>query len=127
MTVDELTPQEIAAALAARRELGPEYEHEIAASLAEKVQRRIEESAASAAASAAAASAASASAKDEVAMADSVSARWTALGSLAAGTAITISCSGPNSTPAVVPIAWVGIMVINVALNLGRRRRRVRG
>jgi hypothetical protein len=112
MTVDELTPQEIAAALAARRELGPEYEHEIAASLADKVRRRIEESAASA--------------QDGVAVADAVSARWTALGSLTAGTAITIACSGPGSTPAVVPIAWAGIMVINVAVNLGRRRRRAR-
>lgn len=117
MTVDELTPQEIAAALAARRELGPEYEHEIAASLADKVQRRIEQSAA-AAASAAAAS------RDEIAAADSVTARWTALGSLTAGTAITVCCSGPNSTPAVVPVAWAGIMVINVAVSLGRRRRR---
>lgn len=112
MTVDELTPQEIAAALAARRELGPEYEHEIAASLADKVQRRIDESAASS--------------QDEVAVADSVTARWTALGSLLAGTAITISCSGPESTPVVVPIAWTGIVVINMAVNLGRRRRRGR-
>jgi phage protein D len=124
MTVDELTPHEIAAALAARRELGPEYEHEIAASLADKVQRRIEESAASAASAAASAAAAT---RDEIAAADSVTARWTALGSLTAGTAITICCSGPNSTPAVVPVAWAGIMVINVAVNLGRRRRRTRG
>ena len=42
MTVDELTPQEVAAALAARRELGPEYEHEIAAALADRMQRRID-------------------------------------------------------------------------------------
>ena len=113
MTVDELTPQEIAAALAARRELGPEYEHEIAASLADRVARRIDSEVVAR--------------NDGGAAADTVTARWTALGSLAAGTAVTICCSGPNSTPAVVPMAWAGIMVINVAVNVGRRRRHLRG
>ena len=41
MTAADLTPQEIAAALAARRELGPEYEDPIAASLADRVEREI--------------------------------------------------------------------------------------
>jgi hypothetical protein len=123
MTVDELTPQEIAAALAARKELGPEYEHEIAASLADKVQRRIDSEV----------SARTAGADDDpkrrdaLEVADAVTARWTALGSLAAGTAITLGCTGgPDSTPVVVPVAWFGIMVINMAVNLGRRRRRGR-
>ena len=113
MTVDELTPQEIAAALAARRELGPEYEHEIAESLADKMRRRID--------------AEVVARTDGGAAADALTARWTALGSLAAGTAVTISCSGPGSTPVVVPMAWAGIMVINVAVNVGRRRRHLRG
>jgi len=121
MTVDELTPQEIAAALAARRELGPEYEHEIAASLADKVQRRIDSEVLARTGG---------QPEDvprqrtEADLADAVTARWTAIGSLAAGTAVTIACSGANSTPAVVPVAWLGIMVINVAVSVGRRRRR---
>jgi len=113
MTVDELTPQEIAAALAARRELGPEYEHEIAASLAEKMRRRIDSEVGAR--------------TDGGAVADAVTSRWTALGSLAAGTVVTVCCSGPDSTPAVVPMASAGIMVINVAVNVGRRRRQNRG
>ena len=125
MTVDELTPQEIAAALAARRELGPEYEHEIAASLADRMQRRIDSEVLARTGAAAAADLPKRGEESDVA--DAVTARWTALGSLAAGTVVTISCSGPGSESVVVPIAWVGIMVINVAVNLGRRRRRSRG
>ena len=125
MTVDELTPQEISAALAARRELGAEYEHEIAASLADKMQRRIDSEVLARTGGAEAADAPRR--RYDADVADAVTARWTAVGSLAAGTAVTICCSGPNSTPAVVPMAWVGMMVINVAVNLGRRRRRSRG
>ncbi|WP_194906094.1 hypothetical protein [Catenulispora rubra] len=124
MTVDELTPQEIAAALAARRELGPEYEHEIAAALADKMQRRIDSELL--ARTGAADPSDTPRRREESEVADAVTARWTALGSLAAGTAVTIGCSGPGSTPVVVPIAWAGIMVINIAVNVGRRRRRNR-
>lgn len=125
MTVDELTPQEVAAALAARRELGLEYEQEIAASLADKMQRRID--AEVLARTGGAGAAGESRRRDESDVADAVTARWTALGSLAAGTAVTISCTGPNSTPALAGVAWFGIMVINVAVNVGRRRRRNRG
>ncbi|WP_370364417.1 hypothetical protein [Catenulispora sp. GP43] len=125
MTVDELTPQEIAAALAARRELGPDYEHEIAASLADRIQRRIDTEVLARTGGAGLVEPAPRR-RDEGEVADAVTARWTALGSLAAGTAVTICCSGPNSTPVVVPMAWAGIMVINVAVNVGRRRRRGR-
>jgi hypothetical protein len=125
MTVDELTPQEIAAALAARKELGPDYEHEIAASLADRMQRRIDSEVLARTGGAGAAESGSRR-RDEAEIADAVTARWTALGSLAAGTAVTMACSGPNSTPAVIPVAWAGIMVINVAVNVGRRRRRKR-
>ena len=124
MTVDELTPQEIAAALAARKELGPEYEHEIAASLADRMQRRIDSEVLARTGNA---GADLPRRRDEGEVADAVTARWTALGSLAAGTIVTVSASDPGSTPAVVPIAWAGIMVINLAVNLGRRRRRGRG
>lgn len=125
MTVEELTPQEIAAALAARRELGPEYEHEIAASLADKMQRRIDAEVLARTGGGRAPE--PAPNPDELAVADAITSRVTAVGSLAAGTAVTIFCSGPGSTPVVVPMAWAGIMVINVAVNVGRRRRRGRG
>jgi hypothetical protein len=128
MTVDELTPQEIAAALAARKELGPEYEHEIAASLADKMQRRIDAEVLARTGGAGGGRAAEpASSLDELAVADAITSRVTAVGSLVAGAAVTIACSGPGSTPVVVPMAWAGIMVINVAVNVGRRRRRGRG
>lgn len=121
MTVDELTPQEIAAALAARRELGPDYEREIAASLADKMQRRID---AEVLARSGRAEAAGAAVRDDSAVADAVTARWTALGSLAAGTAITLGAAAGPEPHGVVPVAWFGIAVINLAVNLGRRRRR---
>lgn len=132
MTVDELTPQEIAAALAARKELGPDYEHEIAASLADRIQRRIDSEVLARTGGAGAGAGAGAASeaprrRDESDLADAVTARWTALASLAAGTAVTVSSGGPHSTPAVVPMAWIGIMVINVAVNVGRRKRRSRG
>lgn len=128
MTVDELTPQEIAAALAARKELGPDYEHEIAASLADRIQRRIDSEVLARTGGAGAGAASEAPRRrDESDLADAVTARWTALASLAAGTAVTVSSGGPHSTPAVVPMAWIGIMVINVAVNVGRRKRRSRG
>lgn len=41
MTTADLTPEEIAAALAARRELGPEYEAAVAASMADRIEREI--------------------------------------------------------------------------------------
>ncbi|ACU75006.1 hypothetical protein Caci_6152 [Catenulispora acidiphila DSM 44928] len=126
MTVDELTPQEIAAALAARKELGPDYEQEIAASLADRMQRRIDSEVLARTGGAGAASEVPRR-RDESDLADAVTARWTALGSLAAGTAVTVTSGGPHSTPAVVPMAWIAIMVINVAVNVGRRKRRSRG
>jgi hypothetical protein len=42
MTVEDLTRQEIAAALAVRRELGPDCGHEIAAAKADRLERRID-------------------------------------------------------------------------------------
>ena len=124
MTVEDLTPQEIAAALAARKELGPDYEHEIAASLADKMQRRIDSELT---ARSAAGATSGEKRQHDLEVADSVTARWTALGSLAAGTIVTISFSSPDQgSHGVVPVAWGGIMVINLAVNLGRRRRRRR-
>jgi hypothetical protein len=122
MSVEELTPQEVAAALAARRELGPDYEQEIAASLADRMQRRIDTEVLARTGGATA----DPKRRDELDVADAVTARWTALGSLVAGSAITLGVSGPSGTPALVPVAWLGIVGINLAVNLGRRRRRGR-
>ncbi|MBW8803039.1 MAG: hypothetical protein JF587_04155 [Catenulisporales bacterium] len=121
MTVEDLTPQEIAAALAARRELGPDYEHEIAAALADRMERRIDREVA---ARTGGVEKSAPSPEDRLAIADSVTARWTALGSLAAGTVVTVT-SSPADHGAVAG-TWVGIMMINLAVNLGRRRRRNR-
>jgi hypothetical protein len=135
MTVDDLTPQEIAAALAARRELGPDYEHEIAASLAEKMERRIDAEVAArtggapgagADAETAGESASAAARQHQLAMTDAMTARVTAVASLVGGTIVTIAASDPNEQHGVVPMAWIGIIVINLAVNLGRRRRRNR-
>ena len=125
MTVEDLTPQEIAAALAARKELGPDYEHEIAASLADKMQRRIDSELT---ARSAAGATSGEKRQHDLEVADSVTARWTALGSLAAGTIVTVSESSPDQggSHGVVATTWFAIMVINVAVNLGRRRRRGR-
>jgi hypothetical protein len=125
MTVDDLTPQEIAAALAARRELGADYEREIAASLAERMQRRIDSEVE---ARTAGAEKSAPSPRHDLEIADSVTARWTALGSLAAGTAITVSDSGGmgQGQHGVVATTWIGLVLINLAVNLGRRRRRNR-
>lgn len=122
MTADDLTPQEIAAALAARRELGPDYEREIAASLADRMQRRID---AEVAARAGAGEKSASSPHHDLEIADSVTARWTALGSLAAGTVVTLS-TGHGSDHGALSATWFGIIVINLAVNLGRRRRRSR-
>ena len=126
MSVDELTPQEIAAALAARKELGPEYEHEIAASLADKVQRRIDSEVL---ARTSAGEPSDPKRSRDLDVVDSVTARWTALASVAGGTIVTVAVTGPQeqgSAFGVVAMTWIGIMVTNVAVNLGRRRRRGR-
>ncbi|WP_194925067.1 hypothetical protein [Catenulispora pinisilvae] len=142
MTVDDLTPQEIAAALAARRELGPEYEHEIAAALADKMERRIDAEVQARTAAGGGvgvgfgggtgtgpgreAAAEPTTGQHQLALADAMTARVTAVASLIAGTAVTLGVSGQDQQHGVVSIAWFGIMVINVAVNFGRRRRRNR-
>ena len=120
--MDDLTPQEIAAALAARRELGPDYEREIAQALAERMQHRID---AELAARSGAQEKSAPSPHHDLEVADSLTARWTALGSLAAGTAVTLT-SGSGSDHGALSATWFGIIVINLAVNLGRRRRRRR-
>jgi hypothetical protein len=120
MTAAELTPDEIAAALAARRELGPEYEDAIAASLADRVEREI----------AARVDAGRIPAKREerppreVHASDVRASTWLAGASLVAGIPVTaiVAVNGHGNTVA-IGVAWAGIALVNWAAALGRRAR----
>lgn len=119
MTAAELTPEEIAAALAARRELGPEYEDAIAASLADRVEREI----------AARVEATRNPPKPERRQHDAQSSSdrastWLALGSLVAGIPVTaIVAVTSHGNVFAIGVAWVGIALVNTAHALGRKNR----
>ena len=125
MTAADLTPQEIAAALAARRELGPEYEDPIAASLADRVEREI---------------AARVNAVHNPPMpvpapppaavarpqrdAHATDSRWIATASLIAGIPVTGIVAGTShGNVAAIAVAWAGIALVNMAHAFGRRHR----
>jgi hypothetical protein len=124
MTAADLTPQEIAAALAARRELGPEYEDPIAASLADRVEREI-----AARVNAvhnppmpapAPPQAASRPQRDPHA----TDSRWIATASLIAGIPVTGIVAGTShGNVAAIAVAWAGIALVNMAHAFGRRHR----
>jgi hypothetical protein len=122
MSVDDLTPQEIAAALAARRELGPEYEHEIAASMAERFERQV---AAQVAARSGASLAPSGTRSESLEIEQAKTSRRVGIGSLIAGASVTIAVTGSaTSDSRSVLVTWLGIAVVNLAVNLGGRRHR---
>jgi hypothetical protein len=114
----DLTPEEIAAALAARRELGPEYEDAIAASLADRVEREI----------AARVSAASfpPEGRREAERAygrparDGGGSRAIGIMSLIMGIPVT-AIVAPKGV-ASIAVAWGGIALVNMAHAFGRRR-----
>ena len=123
MTAAELTPDEIAAALAARRELGPDYEDAIAASLAEKVEREI----------AARVEAGRIPAKREererpvrghdTEASSARAATFLGAASLIAGIPVTGIVAGTShGNVAAIGIAWAGIALVNWAAAFGRRR-----
>lgn len=120
MTTADLTPEEIAAALAARRELGPEYEDAIAASMADRIEREI----------AARVDAARNPTKRErrereprVSDHDR-STTWLAGASLIAGIPITGIVAGTShGNVFAIGVAWLGIALVNTAHALGRRDR----
>jgi len=119
MTAADLTPQEIAAALAARRELGPEYEDPIAASLADRVEREIA-ARVGVANNPPAPSPAVARQRDQH-YSDS---RWIATASLIAGIPITGIVGGTShGSVAAIAVAWGGIALVNMAHAFGRRHR----
>lgn len=116
MVVADLTPNEIAAALAARRELGPEYEDAIAASLAERVEREI-------AARVDAGLAARTVARDAPRHSDNT-AIAVAVTSLITGIPVTGIVAGTShGNVFAIMVAWGGIALVNMAHALGRRRR----
>jgi hypothetical protein len=122
MTAADLTPQEIAAALAARRELGPEYEDPIAASLADRVEREIAARVGPRPGQAfAAPSAPQAPARAPSGANDG---RWLGVASLVAGIPITgIAAGTSHGSVAAIAVAWGGIALVNMANAFGRRRR----
>jgi hypothetical protein len=118
MTAVELTPEEIAAALAARRELGPEYEDAIAASLADRFEREV----------AARVDATRIPPKPpqptpDPHVSDARAATWIAATSLVVGIPITGIVAGTShGNIFAIFVAWIGIALVNVAYASGRRR-----
>ena len=116
MAVTDLTPNEIAAALAARRELGPDYEDAIAASLAERVEREI-------VTRVDAGLAARTVVKQERRRSETTS---IAIGitSLIAGIPVTGIVAGTShGNVFAIMVTWGGIALVNMAHALGRRHR----
>ncbi len=126
MTAAELTPEEIAAALAARRELGPDYEDAIASSLAEKVEREIAArvNAAQMSAMQMQVNAVQGNAPRQRRQPDaSTEGRWIAVTSLVAGIPVTGIVAGTsNGNVAAIAVAWAGIALVNMAHAFGRRK-----
>src|SRR5258708_34692369 len=115
MTAADLTPQEIAAALAARRELGPEYEDAIAASLAERVEREI-------AARVDAANSPMPKQRERVrAEVPAHASPWVPIASLIAGIPVTGIVAGTShGNGFAIAVAWGGIALGNMAHALRR-------
>ena len=118
-TPDEETRRDVQAALAARRELGLEYEEAIAAGLLDRVNQL--------ALMRSAELRREAERSDEVAKAERDSRRHRfVLGIVSLGAGIPITAiSGEVVEPSVVGVlvAWAGIVGVNVAAALGARRR----
>ena len=118
MTAAELTPDEIAAALAARRELGPEYEDAIAASMADRIEREIT------ARVEAGRIPVKAERRPREPHAADRSATWLASASLVAGIPITAIVAGTShGNVFAIGVAWLGIALVNTAHALGRKDR----
>jgi len=120
MAAADLTPEEIAAALAARRELGPEYEDAIAASLADRGEREI-----AARVDAARYPAPTPAPRQlEPRSSGSNDSRWIAIASLIAGIPVTGIVAGTShGNVFAIAVAWGGIALVNMAHALSRRHR----
>lgn len=110
MAEQNLAHEDVVAALAARRALGPDYDDVIAESLVERVEAAV----------AARTEALGRAAKEVKQSQDR--ALGLALGSLGIGVPLTAIAGGITGLPGMIA-AWTGIAVVNVAYNLGNRRR----
>jgi hypothetical protein len=123
MTAADLTPNEIAAALAARRELGPEYEDAIAASLAERVEREISQRV-DASLMAARMPGVGRGRERTRAERQSSDSRLIATVSLIAGIPLTgIAAGTSHGNIAAMAVVWIGIALVNMAHAVGRRHQ----
>lgn len=117
MTAAELTPEEIAAALAARRELGPEYEDAIASSLADRIEREV-----AARVDAMRIPPRPSQRTPDPHVSDARASTWIAATSLVVGIPITGIVAGTSHGSIVaIAVAWIGIALVNVAFASGRR------
>lgn len=116
---DAETRRESEAALAARRELGPDYQDEVAAGLADRVEQLVAIRTAELRQQAA---------QDSEARSLSRTAQHQrfVLGIISLGAGIPVTAIAANSVDqglAGVLVAWAGIVGVNVAAGLGNRRR----
>ncbi|WP_375423374.1 hypothetical protein [uncultured Friedmanniella sp.] len=114
---------ETEAALAARRELGPEYDEHIAAGLAERVEQL-------AAYRSVELQHSSARERAELELAQTTQRQGFVLGIISLGVGIPITAISANlAEPHLLGIAvsWAGIVGVNVAHRLGTRRGRLAG
>lgn len=114
-TESVLSRAEVEAALATRAELGPEYEHEVAEALAERIEQVIEVKVAERAGE----SRQLAKAESE----DRESQFWLGLGSLGMAIPLTAVAGNFGDLPGIVA-SWAGIAAINVAFAITKRTRR---
>jgi hypothetical protein len=109
VTDHELGRDDVKAALAARRELGPDYDDAVADALVARVEAALE------------ARGKTLSKADKGAKAAQERALGMALGSLGIGVPLTAIAGGITGLPGIVT-AWAGIAVVNVAYAWGQRR-----
>ena len=107
----ELGRDDVKAAVAARRELGPDYDDAVADALVARVEAALE------------ARGKTLSKAGKEAKAAQERALGMALGSLGIGVPLTAIAGGITGLPGIVT-AWAGIAVVNVAFALGQRQHR---
>ena len=115
----EETRRETEAALGARRELGPAYHDEVAAGLADRVEQLAAIRTAELRASAAAG-------RDDAALDKTLQHQRFVLGIISLGAGIPVTAiSAVQVDPSLlgVLVGWAGIVGVNVAFGLSRRRR----
>ncbi|MBO3748529.1 hypothetical protein J5X84_20835 [Streptosporangiaceae bacterium NEAU-GS5] len=113
------TREDLKATLAARRDLGPDYEDALVESFLDKLDQEITARVRGEVASNARYGTAGIRAAKE----DRDRSVGVALGSLGIGVPLTAIAAGTTHGPGLV-VAWAGIIAVNFAYAIGRRRRR---